>query len=62
VANAEPGVQLPLMLTVLDTQVTVARQGARRRNCWSRSGFLHWQQRPGMPSESSAADTAVHRL
>jgi carbon-monoxide dehydrogenase medium subunit len=30
VAHAEPGAQLPLVLSVLDAQVTVARQGARR--------------------------------
>ncbi len=30
VANAEPGAQLPLLLTVLDAQVTVARGGSRR--------------------------------
>lgn len=30
VANAEPGAQLPLLLTVLDAQATLARQGQRR--------------------------------
>src|SRR5258706_15822802 len=30
VAHAEPGAQLPLVLSVLDAQVTVARQGTRR--------------------------------
>jgi carbon-monoxide dehydrogenase medium subunit len=30
VANAEPGAQLPLLLTVLDAQVTVARRGVQR--------------------------------
>jgi aerobic carbon-monoxide dehydrogenase medium subunit len=30
VANAEPGAQIPLMLTVLDAQATIVRQGGRR--------------------------------
>jgi carbon-monoxide dehydrogenase medium subunit len=30
VANAEPGAQLPLLLTVLDAQATIARHGSRR--------------------------------
>ncbi len=30
VANAEPGAQLPLLLTVLDAHATIARQGGRR--------------------------------
>jgi carbon-monoxide dehydrogenase medium subunit len=30
VANAEPGAQLPLLLTVLDAQATIARLGSRR--------------------------------
>jgi aerobic carbon-monoxide dehydrogenase medium subunit len=30
VANAEPGAQLPLLLTVLDAQATVARRGSQR--------------------------------
>lgn len=38
VANAEPGAQLPLLLSVLDAQATIARQNGRR-SAWVSSLF-----------------------